>query len=173
MFVCNYSVFADIAPNPIRAKGIVTSGSTDIRMVSEKVTVDLFQDHSEVECLFFMKNEEKRETINIGFPEMSFHHFTTTRPIESGSSFLVLENDKKVELIDLYTPSSTLPKNSPEFDKQPWYLWFSEFNEGETKVIKVRYSLPFGAIKTNPTAVTLLIYLIQEQDGKELSILPR
>ena len=50
ILACNYSVFADIAPNPIRAKGIVTSLTTDIRMVSEKVTVDLFQDHSEVEC---------------------------------------------------------------------------------------------------------------------------
>jgi len=165
LIICISNTFADIAPNPIKAKGIVASGNTNIRMVSERVIVDLYKDSSVVECHFVMKNEGKKQQINIGFPEMNFHHFKTTSATDFSSSFLVHENGKEVQLIDIYTPNSDLRKeqniyertNNLDYEEQPWYLWDSEFDDGETKIIKVRYSLPFGQIKNRCRYFTYLL----------------
>lgn len=165
VIICISNTFADIAPNPIKAKGIVASGNTNIRMVSERVIVDLYKDSSVVECHFVMKNEGKKQQINIGFPEMNFHHFKTTSATDFSSSFLVHENGKEVQLIDIYTPNSDLRKeqniyertNNLDYEEQPWYLWDSEFDDGETKIIKVRYSLPFGQIKNRCRYFTYLL----------------
>lgn len=152
--ICITNVFADIAPNPIMARGIFTGKNSTIKMVSERVVVDLYKDSSVVDCHFVMKNEGKRQLINIGFPEMNFHHFKTTSFTDFTERFMVLENGKEIKLLDKYTAISALQKEKkmvageihPEYEKQPWYLWNSEFNEGETKLIDVRYSLPSGVI---------------------------
>jgi hypothetical protein len=68
------NLFADIAPNPIKAKSISPKDQTSIRMVSEKVIIDLYNDSSVVKCLFNMKNPGEQEKIQIGFPEMTFHY---------------------------------------------------------------------------------------------------
>lgn len=165
--ICISNVFADIAPNPIKAKGILSSGNTNIRMVSERVIVDLYKDSSVVECHFLMKNEGKKQLINIGFPEMNFHHFKTTSTSDFESRFFVHENEKEVQLINFYTPNSDLSKKQEMYEKQPWYLWDSEFNEGETKIIKVRYSLPFGVIKN---CCRYFTYLLNTGSGWKGSI---
>ena len=68
------NLFADIAPNPIKAKSISPKEQTSIRMESEKVIIDLYNDSSVVKCLFNMKNLGEQEKIQIGFPEMTFHY---------------------------------------------------------------------------------------------------
>jgi len=93
-------VFGDIAPNPIQAKGIQPDGKTTVRMVSEKVFVDLYRDSSVVECLFYMKNEGREQKINIGFPEMNFHHFNPKKGAGFSNSFRVEENGINVSLIE-------------------------------------------------------------------------
>jgi hypothetical protein len=165
--ICISDVFADIAPNPIKAKGILPGGNTNIRMVSERVIVDLYKDSSVVECHFLMKNEGKKQLINIGFPEMNFHHFKTTNTSDSESRFFVHENKKEVQLIDFYTPYPGLSKKKEIYEKQPWYLWDSEFYEGETKIIKVRYSLPFGVIRN---CCRYFTYLLNTGSGWKGSI---
>lgn len=163
--ICISNAFADIAPNPIKAKGIMASGKSTIRMVSERVIVDLYKDSSVVECHFFMKNEGGKQPINIGFPEMNFHHFKPTNASDFSKSFVVEENGKQVRTIDRYLPNMDLrtkrDKSLAEYDmkyeEQPWYLWGSVFDKGETKTIKVRYSLPFGQIKSGSRYFTYLL----------------
>ncbi|HTO15804.1 MAG TPA: hypothetical protein VLZ83_08535, partial [Edaphocola sp.] len=42
--------------------------------------------------------------------------------------------------------------------KEEWYLWESEFQQGESKTIEVQYSLPFGMLyKTNERFFTYLL----------------
>jgi len=162
LLCCLFSAFADIAPNPIKAKGIISNGSSDIHMVSERVVVDLYPDSSVVECVFNMKNEGKNQQINIGFPEMNFHHLAQTSTADFRTDFYVQENGKVVQLINNYIPKSIPSElnrliNKMEYSEQPWYLWDSQFEAGETKVIKVRYALPFGQIKNGSRYFTYLL----------------
>ena len=68
-------VFADIAPTPIKAKTIYPGHQTSVRMESEKVIIDLYNDSSVVQCSFNMKNLGEHEKLRIGFPEMDFYHY--------------------------------------------------------------------------------------------------
>lgn len=55
IFLTSVSAYADIATNPIKAKSISTPIPTSVRMVKEKVIVDLHKDSSVVKCTFYMK----------------------------------------------------------------------------------------------------------------------
>lgn len=68
--------YADIAPNPIEIKSILTSDSCKIRMVSEIVVVDLYKDSAKVDCTFELTNYGDSTTIDIGFPEMNFQYWS-------------------------------------------------------------------------------------------------
>jgi hypothetical protein len=150
----------DIAPRPIQAKGLISLDPVNVRLVRERVVVDLYKDSSVVECMFVLKNEGKAHILNIGFPEMNFYH---SRPVPGKvpENFFVFENDESVGRIELYRPdmqesfsitAKTADNSSPEFsfspsaspDAKPWLLWDSQFEENETKIVTVRYSLPFG-----------------------------
>jgi hypothetical protein len=153
----------DIAPNPVQAKGIVSEGSVEIRMVRERVVVDLYRDSSVVECMFVLKNDGKSRMLNIGFPEMNFYH---SRPVAGKvpDNFSVFENDRKVMMIEAYRPdggvTNSMPGNQQDYlseellfspsgsgDEKPWLLWDSHFEENEIKTVTVRYSLPYGVVK--------------------------
>jgi hypothetical protein len=60
-------LFADIAPNPIKAKSISPKEQTSIRMESEKVIIDLYNDSSVVKCLFNMKNLGNKRNFKLDF----------------------------------------------------------------------------------------------------------
>lgn len=165
ILICVFNTFADIAPNPIHAKGIITVGNNDIRMASERVVIDLYKDSSVVECHFYMKNEGKDQKINIGFPEMNFHYFTKTLAEDYTNTFNVYENGIEISKIDSYSPDLKLPadsllfqqKSKIDYHDQPWHLWDSYFKEGEIKTIKVRYRLPTGIIKSRCNFFTYLL----------------
>jgi len=165
MIICISNAFADIAPNPIKAKSIGTSENTKIKMVSERVVIDLYKDSSVVECYFYMKNEGRKQKINIGFPEMYFQYWGKTSATDSDRNFLVQENGKEVQKIDAYIPylgsrkeqKTHAKKSNMKYEEQPWYLWDSKFKEGETKIIKVRYSLPNGQIYKGSRYFTYLL----------------
>jgi hypothetical protein len=60
----------------------------------------------------------------------------------------VFENGTKNDDINLYLPDSIdLPNN--DNNKKPWYLWDTRFDENETRVIEVTYSLPHGEVKND------------------------
>jgi len=136
----------DIAPAPIQAKGIVSEGNIEIRMLRERVIVDLYRDSSVVECVFVLKNDGKARMLNIGFPEMNFYH---SRPVPGKvpDNFFVFENDKQVVMIEAYLPDKR-PRSDSSDDK-PWLLWDSQFEENEIKTMKVKYILPFGVVKSD------------------------
>ena len=90
------NLFADIAPNPIKAKSISSKNQTSIRMESEKVVIDLYNDSSVVKCLFNMKNLGEYEKLQIGFPEMSFHYYQQKSKVDEASMFQVKENGKAI-----------------------------------------------------------------------------
>ena len=155
------NLFADIKPVPIKAKTISTEGRTSIRMESEKVIIDLYNDSSVVKCLFNMKNLGEQEKLQIGFPEMNFYHHRLISESEKLNRFKVKENGKAIRF---YLSDSL--KNNKEFRRkidsyqilEDWYLWDGEFKKGESKTIEVQYSLPYGALyKSNKRFFTYLL----------------
>ncbi len=168
-------VAADIAPNPIRAKGIIPSGTVDIRMVWERVEVDLYRDSSVVEATFFMRNEGASQVVNIGFPEMHFYqgiYQPGVTPELPPGSFRVFQNGKEVHDIRLYRPEGNgSPSNNGGFDKlpgtrhaipenydeRPWLLWDTGFEESDTMTIVVKYTLPYGVVKGRCRYFTYLV----------------
>ena len=155
------NLFADIAPNPIKAKSISPKDQTSIRMESEKVIIDLYNDSSVVTCLFNMKNLGEQEKLQIGFPEMSFYHYRQKSKVDEATRFQVKENGKVVrfKFSDSLKYNEEYRKKVESFQiKEEWYLWESEFQQGESKTIEVEYSLPFGMLyKTNERFFTYLL----------------
>lgn len=147
------NLFADIAPNPIKAKSISPKHQTSIRMESEKVIIDLYNDSSVVKCLFNMKNLGKKEKIQIGFPEMGFQYYLQNSKLIETMGFKVKENGMAVNFDfsgSLGNEEIYRRKVESYKIKEEWYLWQSEFQQGESKTIEVHYSLPFGMLyKTN------------------------
>ena len=137
------SIWADIAPNPIQAKGISINTPTEVKMIYEKVTVDLTLDSSFVHCYFKLHNEGNEEKIQIGFPDMNTSHnsFATAKfaPIN------VYQNGEKIDNINWGESDSVNKVTSPK----SWYLWDTHFEKDETMVIEVSYSLPHGIVKNN------------------------
>ncbi len=155
------NLFADIAPIPIKAKSICPKEQTSIRMESEKVVIDLYNDSSVVKCLFNMKNLGEHEKLKIGFPEMSFYHYRIKSLADEVSRFIVKENDKaiKFHFSDSLRYDKEYRKEVESYQiKEEWYLWDSEFQKGESKTIEVQYSLPFGMLyKSNKRFFTYLL----------------
>jgi len=155
------NLFADIAPNPIKARSIGPKEQTSIRMESEKVIIDLYNDSSVVTCLFNMKNMGQQEKLQIGFPEMSFHYYQQKSKVDEANRFQVKENGKAIvfNFSDSLKYDQEYRKKIESFQiKEEWYLWESKFQQGESKTIEVQYSLPFGMLyKTNERFFTYLL----------------
>jgi len=155
------NLFADIAPNPIKAKSISPKDQTSIRMESEKVIIDLYNDSSVVKCLFNMKNLGEQEKLQIGFPEMTFHYYRQKSKMDEANRFQVKENGKVVnfDFSDSLKYDKDYRKKVESYQiKEEWYLWESEFQQGESKTIEIQYSLPFGMLyKTNERFFTYLV----------------
>ncbi len=155
------NMFADIAPNPIKAKSISPKEHTSIRMESEKVIIDLYNDSSVVKCLFNMKNLGEQEILQIGFPEMTFHYYRQKSKVDEANRFIVKENGKAIDFDfsdSLIYDRDYRKKVEPYQIKEEWYLWESEFQKGESKSIEVEYSLPYGMLKsTNERFFTYLL----------------
>ncbi len=160
-FCLQNNLFADIAPNPIKAKTISPKNQTSIRMESEKVIIDLYNDSSVVRCLFNMKNLGEKEKLQIGFPEMSFYHYRIKSKADEANRFKVKENGNaiKFDLSDSFRYNKEYRKKVESYQiKEDWYLWDSEFQKGEFKTIEVQYSLPFGMLyKSNKRFFTYLL----------------
>lgn len=162
--LCILSTYADIRPNPIKAKGIVSGVNTSISMDSEQVVVDLYKDSAIVECHFYMKNDSNAQQLTIGFPEMNFHYFRQNDGAEI-NNFSVYENGEKIKLISLHQPETASTNEQVLFsgiinqksEDQPWFIWNSSFDKDELKTIVVRYSLPYGAMKNGSRYFTYLL----------------
>ena len=157
----NFNLSADIKPVLIQAKTIHPGNKTSVRMESERVIINLYNDSSVVRCSFYMRNLGEQEKLLIGFPEMNFYHYNLISESEKLNRFKVKENGKAIKF---YLSDSL--KNNAEFRRkidsyqiiQDWYLWDGEFQKGESKTIEVQYSLPFGMLyKTNERFFTYLL----------------
>lgn len=140
---CGLEIKADIAPNPIQAKGISINEPTEVKMTYEKVIVYLTLDSSFVHCYFKLHNEGKAHKIQIGYPNMNMSPYTLRNsafaPID------VYQNGKKIDDINFFNPDS----KSPNINNKSWYLWNTHFDENETMEIEVSYSLPHGIVKND------------------------
>ncbi len=155
------NLFADIKPVVIKAKTIYPNNTTSVRMESEKVVIDLYNDSSVVKCSFNMKNLGEHEKLQVGFPEMNFYHHRLISKSEKLNRFEVKENGKalKFYLLDSLKDNEEFRKkiNTHQIIKD-WYLWDGEFQKGESKTIEVQYSLPFGMLyKSNKRFLTYLL----------------
>jgi hypothetical protein len=140
LIFCALKIRADIAPNPIQANGIAAVKPTEVKMVSEKVIVNLTMDSSHVYCYFKLHNEGKAEKMQIGFPYMN------TTPYSSRFAQInVYQNGKKINDIDFFKANS----GNIKISSRSWYLWDANFGEDETMIIEVSYSLPKGVVKNN------------------------
>ena len=156
------SAQADICPGPKPGKGIVPSKPTRVQMVSEQVTVHLYRDHSEVVCLFEMRNTGEKEEMEVGFPIMSFELWDID-PWSTNlkSNLEAWVNGTKVDTVEMYIPDELkkileLKKdnqsvrnywdltNDWENADKPWHVWPCVFPKDETVWIKVAYTLPNG-----------------------------
>jgi hypothetical protein len=130
-------------------------------MESEKVIIDLYNDSSVVKCLFNMKNLGEQEKLQIGFPDMSFYHYSIKSKVDEANRFEVKENGKviKFDFSDTLRYDKEYRKKVESYQiKEEWYLWDSEFQKGESKTIEVQYSLPFGMnYKSNKRFFTYLL----------------
>jgi len=167
LLICftGFAVKADITPNPVRVKGIVAAHAVNIQMESEVVTVDLYNDSSFVACVFNMRNLDKAQDIEIGFPLMNFYlwgegtEFTNPK---TKNSFEVMVKGQRINNVDIYIPQNlttiisqsnsnqryNLLRNYTNQNK-PWYLWKVHFNKNEAVKIVVKYRLPCGSLKSN------------------------
>lgn len=141
------NIKADIAPDPIRAKGITVLRPTDIRLIYEKITVDLTPDSSFVNCYFRLHNEGKARKVQIGYPNMGYYSYNNQRSFNL-NTINVFEDGIKINGISTYVPDSVNISNNDNNNK-PWYLWDTNFRANETKVIVVTYSLPHGIVKND------------------------
>lgn len=147
VILLSLDIKADIAPNPIQAKGITIRQATEIKMTYEKVVVDLTLDSSFVHCFFRLHNEGKAQKIQIGYPNMSYYSINDRCNFKF-SQIKVYENGKKLDDINFFAPDSINFHNNDNNNK-PWYLWDTYFDENETRVIVISYSLPHGVVKNN------------------------
>jgi len=101
-------VCADIAPNPIKLKSIMPSEDCKVQMVSETVYANIFKDSSIVECVFNMKNWGQASNIEVGFPEMTFYHWSANGIYgDDISPFIeVYVGSKKIDKQSLYIPKA-------------------------------------------------------------------
>jgi len=157
----NFNLFADVKPVLIQAKTIYPGNKTSVRMESERVIIDLYNDSSVVKCTFHMKNLGEQQKLQIGFPEMNFYHYRLISESETLNRFKVKENGKAIEfyLSDSLKNNAELRRKIDSYQIiQDWYLWDGEFQKGESKTIEVQYSLPFGMLySTNERFFTYLL----------------
>lgn len=109
LFVLNViSNYADIAPNPIDLKSIMPSAECKVQMVSETVDAKIYKDSSIVECNFNMKNWGESKKIEIGFPVMTFYHWSSndTYGDDITPFFEVYVGSKQIDKKSLYIPKA-------------------------------------------------------------------
>jgi hypothetical protein len=96
---------ADIAPNPILVHGIYTLDECKIQMVSEYVRADLYNDASEVSCTFDLQNFGDDTEIEVGFPEMNFHYWSTAEySVDDKKNFKIYVDGKLLSENDIRVP---------------------------------------------------------------------
>lgn len=134
---------ADIAPNPIQAKGISARFPTEIKMTYEKVSVSLTLDSSYVHCYFRLHNEGKAEKIQIGYPVMNTSPFTL--PNSRFAPIKVYQDGIEIKNINRSISNSRNLNSSTN----SWYLWDTFLDEDETMEIEISYSLPHGIVKND------------------------
>lgn len=108
-----------------------------------------------------MKNLGDPETVQIGFPKMTFQYYRQKSKVDEAKRFQVRENGKVVnfDFSDSSRYDMEYRKQVESYQiKEEWYLWESKFQQGESKTIEVQYSLPFGMLyKTNVRFFTYLL----------------
>jgi hypothetical protein len=129
------TVYCDIAPSRISARGIGARYNTEVRMVSEQVLVTLTLDSSFVHCYFRLHNEGKAESMEIGFPYMD------TRPYspEIYAPISIYQNGKEISEVNLASSNNDAEDLTPK----TWYWWKTKFDGNEYMDIEVVYSLPY------------------------------
>lgn len=102
------SGYADIAPNPIYLKSIMPGENCKVQMVSETVTAKVYKDSSVVECIFTMKNWGREKSIQVGFPVMTFYHwsFNDTYGDDITPFFKVYVGSEQIDKQSLYIPKA-------------------------------------------------------------------
>ena len=149
-------LYADVAPIKREAHGLCTiRQDCKVRMESEIVSVDLYNDSSVVTCTFDMVNYGDADTFDVGFPEMNFLMGDGAKKISLKPEHYELSwNEWKAEhagLLKMSVNGTVLPIEALQFttwsDSQkntPWFVWKESFQKGERKQIQVSYAMAYG-----------------------------
>ena len=132
------SAIADIAPNPIEIKSIVPVADCKVQMVSETVYAKIYKDSSIVECTFNMKNWGKASNIEVGFPAMTFYHWSARAWDDIRPFIDVYVGSKKIDMQSLYLPKAA--KNLQERIVSCKRYRDSIWNAAEDSLLKIHGS---------------------------------
>jgi hypothetical protein len=107
-----------------------------IRMVTERVVIDMDTAKAEVDCLFHFKNEGPATTVRMGFPE-------------SGGGDVDVDNPEGFTYFNTWVDGRRVPARIEGMEKGPaeWSRWrvkSVKFASGQTRLVRVRYSAPLG-----------------------------
>lgn len=135
--------YADIAPSPMYSKGIAALQKTQVQMVDELVTIDLYKDYALVTAEFNMKNHGGDTTLEIGFPntEGNFGTMLTNFAIRVDGRERPYEVRDDEALIKHLENEPVWWEESPWIIRQ-WLLWNETFGQDENKRIIVSYRQP-------------------------------
>jgi len=116
---------------------------SDVRMVSAKITADVYTGNTKVRCEYLLENEGKGQTVTLGFPDM---------PGWEGGSIVIAKYhlnqfrswaDGKRLAVKLHTSPHEKGKS---FDR--WYVRKLWFGPGQTRTIVNTYIQPNGQDST-------------------------
>lgn len=107
--------------------------STHIRMVREKITIDLMKEGGEVDCQFWFVNEGETDTVIVGFPDVEISPSSAN---EAAKNFQTWVNQKSVPV---FRDSIQEVVDSSDTLKTSWYYWKAYFKKQDTTVIQNKY----------------------------------
>lgn len=144
--VC-FLVFASVASgDPVSIT--VRSGAaaprtdqTDVRMVSETLTVDLFDREARVEADILFRNEGPQQEVLIGFPQINYHQ---ERDVQLADLKLVVDGEE--------LPTDQLPADQQQdppgiergFDFASWHVAKVPFDADQERRIRITYGHGHG-----------------------------
>lgn len=142
--LCGVQSFADdSALSGIGGGGVAPMvNHPSVRMVSETVTIRLTDKSAKVHCEFLFRNEGKKCTVKMGFPEKAWASGEGS-PMMRLSGFRSWVDGKPIKCV--YKPGKISRKTYDERSYDAWYVKDIPFGAGQTRTVVDEYSTELGS----------------------------
>jgi tetratricopeptide (TPR) repeat protein len=122
--ILNAVIFANDAPIVLVGANASPILSQDIVMESEKIEIELSNFEAKVNCSFKFKNLGEKQTVTMGFPEVSGY-----LELSAIHNFITIIDGKNIDIIKV--PGDSVWDN--------WFTWQVEFEKNEEIVVNNSY----------------------------------